>query len=66
MSNFWNGAGTYHIHFENEYVIGGIDETEFYAEKAEEIIDFWHDFCNVDGIEPDCLINIEFVCSECI
>lgn len=57
------GVGTYHLCFINEDT-GLEDETEFYAEDSDELVDFWFDFCIENDFEHNCLIDVEYVCAE--
>lgn len=63
--NFWNGAGTYYINFENDEEMY-YDQTEFFAESKSDLMELWQDFCDENGFQKDSLIDIQFVCSECI
>lgn len=63
MNNFWSGVGTYRICFENDETMFD-DETEFFAEAEDEVTEFWQDFCAENNLQEDCLIDIEFICSD--
>ena len=65
MNDFWNGVGTYCIIFENDDAIFD-DDTEFYAESALELEELWADFCEENGFDENCIIDVEFVCEDYI
>ena len=59
ITNLFNGTGTYNIHF-NCWK----DETQFYAEKATELIEFWREFCRENDFVFSSFCGLEFVCEE--
>ena len=65
MEEHWNGVGTYQIIFDNDEAIFG-DVTEFYVEDVWELEELWADFCEENNLDEDCLIDVEFICEDCI
>ena len=49
------GPGTYNIGFNEN------DETQFYADNANDLRGLWEGFCNENDLDPECIDYCEFV-----